>query len=106
MVRRQQPPSIKPVSTFEITTKNELSSAMSKFGMFVIGRKCKLSYSGYLPRGSNDSVYVYAAEKFRAKFVIGENVRRGHWKVRVFKFNLADIVQIEQRPRTFRVILK
>lgn len=121
MIAREIAP-IKPYSTFEVPTKDCIYKKMANFGCFSIGCRKGSKFSGYVPYGGgvrDNVVYVFSAEKVRAKWdhkkvkakdgtmkMDSTQIRRAHWVVRVFKFDLDQVVNIEQGSRTFRAVIK
>lgn len=126
MIQREIKP-IRPYTTFETSTKEGIYRKMANYGCYSSGGSRTTHFSGYMPYGRDkaDVIYVFSAEKVRAKWdhktakkplamVDGKpyrvmkstQIRRAHWKVRVYRFDLRDVVSIEQKSRTFRTILK
>ena len=116
-------------ANFHTTTKSQIFERMSQYGAYSCGYSRESSYSGVVPMtGKRDFIFLFTAQKFRRKTKVvlrnaqakkptvkngtnaskfrTEEIRRGHWEVRVFKFPLDQVIEAKQLKNTFRVKLK
>jgi len=114
-------PAIVPYTEFTVSKKGDIYSRMSRYGCFTMGGSRDTSYSGYTSSSRRDGgdIYVYTAEKHRAKYdhkgrkasKTGKQlthstlIKAAHWKVRVYRFDLTKVKSVEQKTRTFKAVM-